>query len=313
MQFTMNENSLFAVLLRSRWWVSFAIAIAFAGTAVALLPPAYAFAGYLMGAPFVVIGCMAAWRQWQAPSRRASRRPSTAVRAMSWSDFARALPGGVPARRLRGAAGRGSGADFEIRKEWRRALVSGKRWKVARTGVEPLARSPRGEGSERSARLHVRRDRRSLRQRARVRRQARDRAGRRPRARAPPAARQAWSQGRLMTAAAACREVLFDLVRAREGDLARRRIEIALVAVAPAARRGDVEVVSAQAAASSSPATSSRKREQRCRCASCLRRGPRRRSRRQRHARSAAFAPAPPARPRPRGASRRRRRRPPRP
>ncbi len=29
-------------------------------------------------------------------------------------------------------------ADFEIRKDWRTALVSGKRWKVARTGIEPL-------------------------------------------------------------------------------------------------------------------------------------------------------------------------------
>ena len=29
-------------------------------------------------------------------------------------------------------------SDFEIRKDWRTALVSGKRWKVARTGVEPL-------------------------------------------------------------------------------------------------------------------------------------------------------------------------------
>ena len=28
--------------------------------------------------------------------------------------------------------------DFELRKEWRRSLVSCKRWKVARTGIEPL-------------------------------------------------------------------------------------------------------------------------------------------------------------------------------
>jgi len=66
MQFTMNENSLFAVFLRSRWWVSFAIAVGLSATAIAVLPAAYVFAGYVMGAPFALIGCMAAWRQWKA-------------------------------------------------------------------------------------------------------------------------------------------------------------------------------------------------------------------------------------------------------
>lgn len=138
MQWTLNENSLFAVLLRSRWWVSFSLAIGFSAAGFTLLPKLYSVAGLLMGVPFAVIGCIAAWKQFQAPSNARVEKIVEQVRAMAAGDFTRALqdayrrdgfeihPASVP------------GADFEIRKDWRRSLVSCKRWKVARTGVEPL-------------------------------------------------------------------------------------------------------------------------------------------------------------------------------
>lgn len=138
MQFTINENSLFAVLLRSRWWVSFAIAIAVSGLGLSLLPAAYAVAGLIMGAPFAVIGSIAAWRQWQAPSNARIERTVAAVRSMPWSDFARTLQDAYRRAGYDVQPIAGSGADFEIVKEGRRGLVSGKRWKVARTGIEPL-------------------------------------------------------------------------------------------------------------------------------------------------------------------------------
>jgi restriction system protein len=94
--------------------------------------------GVVMGLPFIGIGCMAAWRQLQAPSSARIERTLAAVRAMSWNDFASALEDayrrdGYVVSRVDGA-----GADFELKKDWRTLLVSGKRWKVARTGVEPL-------------------------------------------------------------------------------------------------------------------------------------------------------------------------------
>jgi len=138
MQFTMNENSLFAVLLRSRWWVSFAIAVGLSATAIAVLPAAYVFAGYVMGAPFALIGCMAAWRQWKAPSHARIEKTSAAVKAMAWNDFARALQDAYRRDGYEVQPVSVAGADFEIRKEWRRGLVSAKRFKVARTGIEPL-------------------------------------------------------------------------------------------------------------------------------------------------------------------------------
>ena len=64
MKFKMSPNSLFAVLLRSPWWVSFALMGLFSLAAVALLPRDYALAGVLGTFPFFAVGCIAAWRQW---------------------------------------------------------------------------------------------------------------------------------------------------------------------------------------------------------------------------------------------------------
>ena len=138
MQFKLNENSLFAILLRSSWWISVAIGLAVSALAVMLLPDAYRAAGYLTGAPFFVIGGMAAWRQWQAPSTSRIEKTVAAVRAMPYPDFAQVMEQAWRREGYDVQPVTGAGADFELRKEWRRSLVSCKRFKVARTGVEPL-------------------------------------------------------------------------------------------------------------------------------------------------------------------------------
>jgi restriction system protein len=138
MKWKMNENSLFAILLRSSWWISFAIAGALAAVAIALLPEAYRILGALSGLPFLVIGCVAAWRKLRAPSRTRIESTLATVRAMSWAEFSRAIEAayrrqGYDVRAIGGAA-----ANFEITKDGRTALVGCKRWKVAQTGVEAL-------------------------------------------------------------------------------------------------------------------------------------------------------------------------------
>lgn len=138
MQWTMNENSLFAILLRSRWWLSFAIAIAITAVAVALLPVPYTAAGWLMGIPFAVIGSIAAWRQWQLPSSARIERVVAAAQAMSVAEFKRALIDGFRGDGFEVDATVGGGYDFTVRKGYRRAVVACRRFKVARTGVEPL-------------------------------------------------------------------------------------------------------------------------------------------------------------------------------
>ena len=138
MKFRMAENSLFAILLRSPWWISLAIALGVAALAMLALPAAYAPYGAFGAAPFAVIACMAGWKQLRAPSDKRVTETLDAVRAMSWSEFSVAVEeafraDGCTVKRLDTPA-----ADFEAVKATRVALVSSKRWKVARPGIKPL-------------------------------------------------------------------------------------------------------------------------------------------------------------------------------
>ncbi|HUG21694.1 restriction endonuclease [Piscinibacter sp.] len=138
MKLKMAENSLFAILLRSRWWVSGAIAVVLTLIAQALLPKDYAILGAFSALPFIAIAGVAAWRQMRLPSPARVADVVQAVSAMPWAKFADVVEAGY--RRQGHAVTRlpGPAADFELVKDGRTTLVSGKRWKAARVGVEPL-------------------------------------------------------------------------------------------------------------------------------------------------------------------------------
>ncbi|MBX3607155.1 MAG: restriction endonuclease [Piscinibacter sp.] len=133
----MAENSLFAILLRSPWWTSAAIAVLVGAAAWALLPPAWRVVGALTGFPFLVIALIAAWRQRHAPSAARVEQTTQAVRALAWPAFAGLLEqafqrDGHVVQRRQGAA------DFVLERRGRAMLVSARRWKSAQTGLEPL-------------------------------------------------------------------------------------------------------------------------------------------------------------------------------
>jgi restriction system protein len=134
----MAENSLFAILLRSSAWISFAIAAVLALVAAALLPEGYKIVGALSSAPFVVVGVLAARRQWLLPSADEVEKVRETVTRMPWPDFAQRLEevfrrDGFAVRRVEGGA-----IDFELERRGRRMAVSARRWKSARTGAEAL-------------------------------------------------------------------------------------------------------------------------------------------------------------------------------
>jgi restriction system protein len=131
----MHQNSLFAILLRSPWWISIAIAAGLAAASTFVVPIEYAL---FVGLPFFVIGVVAAWRQLRAPSAARVAAALEAARAMSWTEFAGALEEGFRRQGYRVDRLEGAKVDFALAKDGRTALVSCKRWKVARTGVEPL-------------------------------------------------------------------------------------------------------------------------------------------------------------------------------
>jgi restriction system protein len=138
MKLQMAKNSLFAILLRSPAWISFAIAVGFGVAAMALLPVAYRAIGATAGLPFAVIGAMAAWRQWRQPGTAEIERIREAVAGMAWPAFADLLEQGF--RRSGQAVTRVDGRawDFELESNGQRTRVAARRWKSAQIGLDTL-------------------------------------------------------------------------------------------------------------------------------------------------------------------------------
>lgn len=137
MKFRMAENSVFAILLRSPWWLSLLVAALIAGGVRLALPPDLVPIGLTAALPFVVIALLALRRQWRVPSAARVRQTREAVVAMAWREFSVALE---QAWRAAGyeVTRRDGGADYRLDKGGAVALVSCKRWKAASLGVETL-------------------------------------------------------------------------------------------------------------------------------------------------------------------------------
>ena len=137
MKFKMAPNSLFAILLRSPWWISFVLAGAIIAASIAWLPARFAIYGAIGGLPIAGVGLVAAWRQLRAPSAVQVSANVDAALAMPWREFSKALENawqqaGYQVERVEGAA------DLRLSEKDQVTLVSARRWKAASHGVEPL-------------------------------------------------------------------------------------------------------------------------------------------------------------------------------
>ena len=133
----MSEKSLFAVLLRSPWWISFVLVAVIALIAGTFLPEKYAGVGMLGGFPFFVIGCMAFWRQRNLPSPARVESVLQSLAGMNWRDFS-ALLHTAFTRQGYTVTHQSGAADMLLEKKGVQTVVSAKRWKAAAMGVEPL-------------------------------------------------------------------------------------------------------------------------------------------------------------------------------
>lgn len=138
MKLKMSQNSIFAVLLRSPWWMSAGVAVLLIAGGFAALPLEYAAMGVFAAVPFAVISLMAAYKQLRAPSGARVQAVTEAVAAMSWADFSRTVEAGFRRDGCEVERLQAPGADFALTKDGHVAIVSAKRWKAARNGVEPL-------------------------------------------------------------------------------------------------------------------------------------------------------------------------------
>src|SRR5690606_23691102 len=113
----MHDNSLFAILLRSPWWISMLVAAAVAAFSAWVLRkfdihPLYAV---FTASPFFIIGGVALWRQLRAPSPARVAAALDSLRALPAEDFASRLEAAYRREgyELRPATG---GADLELEK-----------------------------------------------------------------------------------------------------------------------------------------------------------------------------------------------------
>ncbi|MBS0392239.1 MAG: restriction endonuclease [Proteobacteria bacterium] len=134
----MAPNSGFAILLRSPWWVSFAIAAAIVLLCGALLPVHLVPFAAVGALPVAVIGCIAAWRQWRAPSAARVQAALQEAGNMPWRAFADRLERAWRAEGQQVQRTDGRGSDLRIAKDGRVMLVAARRYKAASHGVEPL-------------------------------------------------------------------------------------------------------------------------------------------------------------------------------
>ena len=140
MKFKMAPNSLFAILLRSPWWISFVLAVAIMSGSLAWLPARFAVYGAIGGLPIAIVGLIAAWRQLRAPSAVQLSANVDAALAMPWRELAKAVENawqqaGYQVERIEDAKG---AADLRLIEKGQVTLVSARRWKAASHGVEPL-------------------------------------------------------------------------------------------------------------------------------------------------------------------------------
>ena len=148
MRLTLPPNSLFAILLRSPWWISILLALGvFALVRHFFNPGLAAFAAL----PLMAIGTYAAWKQLRRPGAKRIAATLGRARALPWEGFCSALEEGF---RREGYGVRREGDELQLTRSGRVTLVACKRWKAVRTGVDPLREFDQASG-ERGAHERV--------------------------------------------------------------------------------------------------------------------------------------------------------------
>lgn len=134
----MAPNSLFAILLRSRWWVSCLVAAGVVLVGMAVVPQPYKIAAALGSLPFWALGLVALVRQWSAPNPAQTQQRLEQAAHANWSQFANQLERAWQAEGYMVERIGSQAADFYLTRNGRSTLVQAKRWKAAHHGIEPL-------------------------------------------------------------------------------------------------------------------------------------------------------------------------------
>jgi restriction system protein len=131
-KFKISDKSLFAVLLRSPWWYSWALAAAVVVVSRALLSAELWAFGAMGAFPFVVIGAIALYRQRNQMSPNKVSTTLEQLGQLSWKDFSAQLEARLKSQGYSiSTQTPGPGADYVLTRQGRISVLCAKRWKAA--------------------------------------------------------------------------------------------------------------------------------------------------------------------------------------
>ncbi|MFT4192900.1 MAG: restriction endonuclease [Comamonas sp.] len=136
--FKLPPNSLFAILLRSRWWISLLLALAIVLAAFLALPRVYAPMGAMASLPFWAIAIVALARQWRQPSARQREAALARLQMMNTREFQDLIEQALAADGYAVAPSARPGADLRLLRQGAITLMSYRRFKAHSLGEQPL-------------------------------------------------------------------------------------------------------------------------------------------------------------------------------
>lgn len=134
----MAQNSVFAMLLRSPWWISALITAVFLLLAKAVPSPALSAFLLFAALPFIVIAMISGWKRRNVPSPARITRVTEHVLGLSWKAFADEIDRGFREDGCGVTRVSGGAVDFSLIRHGRVALVNARRWKATQVGVPAL-------------------------------------------------------------------------------------------------------------------------------------------------------------------------------
>ncbi len=156
MALTMAQNSLFAILLRSSWWLSVIIGLLLIAASLLIAGGKYLIVGITAALPFLGIGAYSAYQQLQRPSSNRVIEVVEQARSMPAADVARRIATAYEAERYSTEVFKPDGADLVMTRGGRVIVLSTKRFKAANTGIEPLKKLiTAGQKAEAGGHLYV--------------------------------------------------------------------------------------------------------------------------------------------------------------
>lgn len=138
MAFKMAKGSLFAILLRSKWWYSVLIGLFILGASLLITDAKYVVLSISVTLPFFAIGGYAAFKQFKEPSQKQILHVIQQAKKMPAGDIAEKIAANYIKNGYESIAFKGNGADLELTQGSRKVLLCSKRFKAANTGIEPL-------------------------------------------------------------------------------------------------------------------------------------------------------------------------------